>query len=258
MNEGYGGGQGLGARPAFPKPGRALIVLMAANVALYVVELILMRLGVTAVSRLFLTPSDVFQHLFLWQPLTYSWFHAPDAPFHLLLNMLWLYLFGAPLEAWWGQKRFVTAYFIFALSGAVFTLMTALSFDVLGIVPSFWVSPHLGASAAVMGMTVAWGLAFANQEMHFFLLGRMKGKTFVLILVAVELLTALSFSGVSSTSHFGGIVGAVILCRGLWKPAKVRSLVRNAKLRQQKKKLETELRLIQGGQKFPDDKSEWN
>lgn len=257
-----------GVQIAWPKPGKALIALIAANVVIYVLQLLLLRANQSWVLDLYLSPNGVFSEGKVWQPLTYMFLHSPKEPFHLLLNMVWLWLFGSQLERWWGTKRFLTAYFIFGLGGAALTLLVgALSTTALlsPLLPDFYLSPHLGASGASMGIVVSWGLVYAEQEMHFFLLGRMKDKTFVLIIVAFELLRALSFSPISSTSHFGGMAAAYVLCRGLWRPSKLKALFRRAKLRQQRSKVEAQLRVLEGGNKGPqgpkkppNDPKHWN
>ena len=257
------------------RPTTTVLALIAANVIAYVLELVLLRTGAAwVVEALFLTPRDVYQRGFVWQLLTYGWFHAPSAPGHLLLNMLWLWLFGNQMEAWWGRRRFLKAYVFFLLCGGLLTVAVGLLAEtpVLGgIFPGFPSAPHLGASGATLGITVAWGLTHAHREMQFFLLGRMKGSTFVALIVGIELLVALSFSNTSSTAHFGGIVGAFILCRGLWRPSKWKEMVRRWRLQRTRSSLERELKnlqgksnpppgwkVIDGGSKPPDDPKKWN
>ena len=127
------------------------------------------------------------------------------------------------MERWWGPKRFLLGYILFGLGGATLTIAvgllstTSLLQPVLG---EFWSRPHLGASGAVMGVLVGWGMTFRKQEANFLFLPRMKAWTFVLVVVVIELLTALSLSPVSSTSHFGGMATAFILCGGWWRPSR--------------------------------------
>lgn len=248
-----------------PRPGRGLIALVVANVVCYVLQLLLLRANQGWVRELYLSPSGVFDSGRIWQPFTSVFLHSERSPFHLVGNMFFLYLFGARLEHWWGTRRFLIAYGIFALGGGAMTLLVGLlskTAVLAPLLPSFWVSSHLGASGGVIGMTVAWGLTYANEEFHFFLLGRMKGKTFVLIVLAFELLTALSFENTSSTSHFGGMLAAFILCRGLWKPSGWKKMTRRAALLRKKKKIEQELRVIRGGKdgggNGGSDPSQWN
>ena len=229
---------------SWPRPRRLLIALIVANVVAYVAELISIRAGLGVVEALTLTPADVFEAGRIWQPFTYLWLHDPEQPTHLLFNMLWLYLFGSQLEPWWGERRFLTGYLMFGLGGGALTLLVALlsrvsPFD--AFLGSFWIRPHLGASGAVMGILIGWGMAFSKKELNFFLLGRMTGRTFVAIVVAVELLMALSLSSVSSTSHFGGMLTAFVVCGGWWRPARWSSAFRRRKLVKEKDRLEAEL-----------------
>lgn len=256
--------QGMQTQIAWPRPGKAVIGLIVSIIGFYVLQLLLLRAGQAWVRDLYLSPAAVIEKLYVWQVVTRLWMHQPDAPFHMIFNLLWLWMFGTQLEKWWGVRRFLIAYVIFGLSGAALILIVgllSLTAPFRPLLGSFWTTTHLGASSAVIGITVAWGLTYANQEMHFLFLGKMKGKTFVLIVVAIELLMALSFSPVSSAGHFGGIIGAFVLCRGLWKPSKWKQAVKRRRLDKQRKKIESELRVIEGGRRGddpPTDPSKWN
>ncbi|MCC7383711.1 MAG: rhomboid family intramembrane serine protease [Deltaproteobacteria bacterium] len=234
------------------RPGRAVIALLIMNVAFYVIELVLMRAGAPVAEYTFLVPGRVFDEGWVWLPFTYVLFHAPDQPGHLLFNLLMLWMFGAALESWWGGKRLVVGYIVCALAGSAFTLIIALLSQtplLAWLVPNFWSGPHVGASGAVVGLTLAWGFVFADQDMGFLFLGRMKGKTFAMIILGVELLVALSFDRTSSTSHLGGMLGAFILIKGLWRPSRWADVFRKSRLNRKKKKIERELRVLEGGKK---------
>lgn len=249
---------------AWPRPSKTLLILMGVLVVVYVLQLLFLRGGAGFITDLYLSPQAVFEDGWVWQPFTYMWLHRPDGVFHLLFNLLWLWIFGTALNEWWGDRRFVIAYGIFGVCGAILTLLVSL----LSLAPAFepllggfWFKQHLGASGAVMGVTVAWGLVFAHRKMHFLLLGEMSGKTFVLLIVAIELLVALSFDPVSSTSHFGGMLGALVLVKGYWRPSKWTSVIRTVQLKRRKRKIESELRVLRGGQDFgpnDDDPKKWN
>lgn len=245
----------------FTKPGKLLTIIIGVNVATYIVYLLLLRAGAAWVQDLRLTPQNVFEQGYLWQPLTYLLLHAPQSPGHLLWNMLLLYMFGTTLESWWGEKRFATAYVVFGLSGAALVMLMGV-LGKFGILSSFlellYQTPHLGASASVMGIMAAWGIVHADRSMNFFLLGEMKGMTFVMIIIAVELLRALSFDNVSSTAHFGGIIGAFVLCKGLWRPGQLSGFFKRSALKKKRRDLEKQLRVIKGGKEEDDDKMKWN
>lgn len=233
-------------RIVWPKAGRTIIALIIANLVAYVLQLVLLHAGAAWVEALYMVPAQVLHKGYVWQLFTYSWLHSPSSPSHLLFNMVFLWMFGSKLESWWGERRLLIAYFIFGLGGGLLTLIVG---GLMG--EPYALRPHLGASGAVMGLTIAWGLTFAEQEFHFLLIGRMKGKTFVWIAVAFELLTALSFNSVSSTSHFGGMIAAFILVRGLWRPSRWRMIFSRRKLERQRKQVEAQLRVLEGGNKGP-------
>jgi membrane associated rhomboid family serine protease len=250
-----------GMQGGWPRPGRGVIALLAINIVFYVLELALMRAGVP-VAELFLTPAEVFDAGKFWQVGTYWWLHSPARVMHLLFNMLWLWMFGTQVERWWGTKRFAIAYVIFGFGGAALTLIVALlsRTDVFGpLLGGAWTRPHVGASGPVMGVLIAWGMTLGNQTMNFLFLGQMKAKTFMLIIIAIELLTALSFDEVSSSSHFGGMIAAFILCRGLWRPSEWQGVVKKIQLARRRKKIEHQLRILEGGKGDPPkDPRDWN
>jgi membrane associated rhomboid family serine protease len=254
---------------AWPKPGKAVTALLAANIVCYVLELLFLRANFTWVRDLWLSCSGVFDHGKIWQVVTYWFQHDPGGSgrggvTHLLFNMVVLWMFGSPLERMWGSKRFLIGYFIFGLGGAALTLIVGLLSQTDALLPligDFWTKEHLGASGPIMGVTVALGLAFANQPMNLLFLGNIKGKTFILIMVAIELLVALSFDATSSTSHFGGMAAAFILCRGLWRPSRWRDLFRRNSLKRQQRRIEEELREIERKNTTPKgvrDPKDWN
>lgn len=212
---------------ALPKAGQGVITLVIVHVVAYVLYLLALRAGLDfARDELALVPSDVLLRGRIWQPVTSVLIHAPTDVGHLLFNMLMLWWFGGPLEVWWGRRGLFTAYAVSALGGVLLTILAGLAvlpWGPEGSLYYMWTGAHLGASGAVLGITICWGAAQWEQRLNFMFLGEMKVKTFVLILVGIQVLTALSYDGTSSTSHFGGILAGWLYGRGWLKPAKLRS-----------------------------------
>ena len=236
-------------RLEWPKPGKALMGIIIANVVAYVAQLVLLRANVRAVELLYLRPGDVFDAGYVWQIFTYWWLHDPGHPSHLVFNLLWLWLFGTRLEQRWGGNRFLRGYAFFALGGSAMVLLLGLlsrTEAFAPLLPGYWVIPHIGASGAVMGILIGWGLTFAEEEFNFLLLGRMKGKHFILIVLAFELLVALSFAQTSSASHFGGMIAAAVLIKGLWRPSLWKQAARRQRLKSQRRRIEQQLRVLEG------------
>ncbi len=144
-----------------------------------------------------LTPSAVINEHRVWQLVTYSFLHADVM--HLFLNLLMLAFIGGELEATWGTSRFLRFYFICAtVAGLCYLLLNIFVWrDV----------PMVGASGAIYGLLMAYGLLFGERVLLFMMLFPMKARHFVWVLAAVEFTTSL-FSGrgaLSSVAHLGGM-----------------------------------------------------
>ncbi|MCK6507740.1 rhomboid family intramembrane serine protease, partial [Myxococcota bacterium] len=239
---------------SFPKAGQGVIRLVILHVVAYVLYLVALRVGVDfARDELALVPRDVLLRGRIWQPVTSVLIHAPTDVGHLLFNMLMLWWFGGPLESWWGTRGLYKAYAASALGGVLLTILAGVAVLPLGPESSLyhlWTGAHLGASGAVLGVTICWGAAQWEQRLNFMFLGEMKVKTFVLILVGIQVLTALSFDGTSSTSHFGGIAAGWLYGRGWLKPARIRNWLTHRRVQAhqaERAKQRARFEVIQGG-----------
>ncbi|WGK64383.1 rhomboid family intramembrane serine protease [Croceiramulus getboli] len=172
----------------------------------------------------------------VWQPLTHMFMHDQSSIFHILFNMYALWMFGSPIEAILGQKRFIFFYFSAGLGAAlIHTLVNYYYFNEgyqallgagLGVqeienviattrVPQYvletveestlrtfvetYYTPAVGASGAIYGVLVAFGMMFPNMElMLIFVPIPIKAKYFIPALILLDL-----FSGVTGFSVFG-------------------------------------------------------
>jgi membrane associated rhomboid family serine protease len=138
-----------------------------------------------------------------WQVLSYAFMHGDFM--HLFLNMLALWSFGSDIERLLGAKRYVQLLVVSALTAAA----TQLLWTWLANTPV----PTVGASGAVFGLLLAYGMKFPDRQMMLLIPPiPMKAKYFVLIFAGIELL--LGFNRSSSVAHFahlGGMVGALVL-----------------------------------------------
>ena len=78
-----------------PRPGKVVITLLGVTVGAYILELVLLRMGVPLLEWLALTPSDVVGRGYVWQLATAALLHSPSAVGHLLMNVLALDLKGS-------------------------------------------------------------------------------------------------------------------------------------------------------------------
>ena len=194
---------------------------------------ILCFFGVIVASRYGIDAENLFSlHFFLasdfnaGQLVSYMFMHANFQ--HIFFNMFALWMFGRVLEQVWGPKRFLTYYLICGIgAGLVQELVqyiqyaTVLSnYEVvntgLATIPMaeyLNLMRTVGASGAVYGILLAFGMLFPNTEMFVFPLPMpIKAKFFVLGYFVLELF--LGFSGGDGVAHFahlGGMIFGLVL-----------------------------------------------
>lgn len=181
----------------------------------------------------------VTSHLFMpHQIITYMFMHASIG--HIFFNMFAVYMFGRVLETVWGPKKFLIYYMIAGVGAAALQLIVTY-FRVKGIeatlspeivsqiqagvtsimaIPSDHEAmlslfglingPMLGASGAVFGILVAFGMLFPNAElMLIFPPIPIKAKWFVIGYGALELVLGVVDSPMDNVAHFAHLGGLI-------------------------------------------------
>jgi len=185
----------------------ALKALIAINVALFLAGFVASDL-----VRVFgLRPSDVLQGR-VWQLLTYMYLHGNLG--HILFNMLALWMFGTELERLWGTRAFLRYYHIVGIGAGVSTVVISSLFP---FAASTFHTTTIGASGAIYGLLLAYGLLFPNRPILMYFVFPIPAKYFVMILGAIALLMSLNDSGgaVAHLTHLGGLVAGYIMLRGV-------------------------------------------
>jgi len=140
-----------------------------------------------------------------WQLVSYGFLHG--SILHLFFNMLGLWMFGSELERLWGRTRYAQFLLASLLSAALAQLLVT------------WLTgsnvPTVGASGALFGLLLAFGMLFPNRTiMPLFPPIPMKARTFVIVFGVIELLFGLSGrSGVAHFAHLGGMLGGYLTIR---------------------------------------------
>lgn len=175
--------------------------LVIINIVVYIAQKFIP--GVTEFISLYNPQYPDFKPL---QLFTYMFAHSPNSFLHIFFNMLILATTGPILENFWGQKKFLFFYIFTGVGAGVFHLLVeTLFFSGLNI-------PMLGASGAIYGILMAFGMMFPNLEMMLlFPPIPIKAKYLVWVLGAMTFL--MSGAGVAHFAHLGGIVFAFILLR---------------------------------------------
>jgi membrane associated rhomboid family serine protease len=170
--------------------------LIISNVAIFLIPGLL-RLDLSTVFGL--VPLLVFRGGWIWQLVTYMFLHA--GLWHLVINMLMLWMFGMDLERDWGTRRFLKYYFLCGIGAGLCVL------GVAWFRPVDMLYPTVGASGAIFGLLLAFGVLYADRIILMMLLFPMKAKYAVMIFGAIELYYFWQPSrGVSNVAHLGGML----------------------------------------------------
>lgn len=156
-----------------------------------------------------------------WQFITYMFMHGNFS--HLFFNMFALWMFGYALENYWGGKRFL-AYYLICGIGAGLIQTAVLAFDIHSL--AFAYPPQavdqyvnqivtIGASGAVFGILLAFGMCFPNVPIYLYFFIPIKAKWFVIIYGAIELFAGIggTADGVAHFAHLGGMIFGFFLIR---------------------------------------------
>jgi membrane associated rhomboid family serine protease len=149
-----------------------------------------------------LVPELVVRHGMVWQLASYSLMHA--GLWHLLMNMLTLWMFGAQEEMDWGSRKFLEFYLFCVVGAAVLTV--AVAYLHIGVSPDI---PTLGASGGVYGVLVAFGMLYGEQEIFMFPFPvSIKAKYLIWIIVFLVVVATLqpSQGGIANFAHLGGLL----------------------------------------------------
>lgn len=182
-----------------------------------------------------------------WQILTHMFMHG-NVP-HLLFNMFALWMFGSTVENTLGSQKFIILYFAAGLGSFLLfnftnylqveqlkTAVAAMGIDVqafaetLKLKPTFdynfplpndseevkalarsYITPMLGASGAIYGVLVAFGVLYPNAKLAFlFFPVPVKAKYFIPVMIGVEFFLGLENFAWNPIAHFAHIGGAII------------------------------------------------
>jgi membrane associated rhomboid family serine protease len=231
-----GSGLGFGLPPVTP-------VTRAIMIACGVVWAVQFLLGplfrIADLSRVFGIVPPLVVRGYLWQPFTYMFLHSPVQISHLLLNLLILWMVGGDLERHWGGKRYLTYYLVCGAGAGVFV-------TVAGYLSGTNV-PTIGASGAIYGLLLAYGIIFSERTILFMLIFPMRARTLSWVLFAVAFVSAWgqSASGVSHVAHLGGMVVGYLYLKRVWR---VRDLYRDVRWRIRRRRFRVAP---------PDDRDRW-
>lgn len=183
----------------------------------------------------------------IWQPITYMFLHDTYSFMHVFSNMFAVFMFGRTLEQYWGSKRFLGYYFITGIGAGITQLLvcylrlqfmqSGMSTDAIAEVYTHGFSllqqgmnftdplqgglnlllntGTIGASGAVFGILLAFGMLFPNSELFIIPFPfPIKAKWFVIGYGLIELFFGVSnFSGdnIAHFAHLGGMIFGIFV-----------------------------------------------
>lgn len=154
----------------------------------------------------------------IYQPITYMFLHDPVSFSHVFFNMFAVFMFGRTLEQIWGAKRFLTYYLVTGI-GAGLVQMLVLYLRIESAVPQEMFplvnSVTVGASGAVFGILLAFGILFPNAELFIIPFPfPIKAKWFVIGYGVLELIFGVanrSGDNVAHFAHLGGMLFGIFM-----------------------------------------------
>jgi len=220
--------------------------LIIINVLMWLATIVLNMRGIdlTNILALHYIESPDFRP---YQLVSHMFMHDSHGPWHLIFNMFALWMFGRVLESVWGPKRFFIFYFVTGLGAAAFySLVNFIEFQyfsskmspemvqtvmsqgaeilnqgknytgLAGKLNLLLNVPTVGASGAVFGILLGFGMLFPNTElMLLFPPIPIKAKYFVMGYGAIELFSGIANSGdnIAHFAHLGGMLFGFILIK---------------------------------------------
>ena len=200
----------LGYGYGIPRIVKRLLII---NIAVFVLTTIMVRWQDMIYYVFGLVPALVNTRFMVWQFFTYMFLHGGIS--HIFFNMLVLWMFGAELEYNWGSRDFIIYYLVCGVGGGLLVWFTAF----LGL--SSMTAPTIGASGAIFGLLVAFGLMWPDRLIYIWGIIPMKALHLVLLFGAIDLFSGLTGSGgrIAVFAHVGGGLTGFIYLKFGWRMA---------------------------------------
>jgi membrane associated rhomboid family serine protease len=150
-----------------------------------------------------LVPSAFLGRGFIWQIVTYMFFHG--SVLHILFNMLFLWMMGSEIERLWGSREFLKYYMLTGVGAGLVNVIVQPRSSI----------PTIGASGAIFGLIIAFAMAFPNREILLYFLIKIKAKYFAVLVGLLELLALflMPSAPIARFAHLGGLVIGYVYLR---------------------------------------------
>ncbi len=217
--------------------------LLIVNVILFIAPQLL-QIDLTNILALHFPKNE---HFGIWQYVTHMFMHGGFG--HILFNMYGLWAFGTPLEQMWGRNKFIFFYFSAGIgAGLIYTLVNYYQFnqiyelflqtgmnpqEILSVletmstkdprvvenitqeqfnkIVTLYNTPAVGASGAIYGVLVAFGMYFKDAKLALiFLPIPIAAKYFIPAIILIDVFFGMTKYSIGNIAHFAHIGGAII------------------------------------------------
>ncbi len=191
------------------KRGSSLIKLIYINAGVFflikIIQVLAFLFGFSGISGIFVHWLSVPAELGTlvtrpWTLITYMFLH--ESFWHILFNLLWLYVFGRIFLMYLNEKKLLSVYLVGGLSGAAIYIISYNIFPAFQEVVSL--SFALGASASVMAIVIAISVYVPNYSINLLLLGPVKLKYIAIFTIVLDVLSIPSSNSGGHIAHLGG------------------------------------------------------
>ena len=196
----------------------AVKALIAANVAVFILQ----KLVGHSVDELLQANSTLIFHKFqVWRLLTATFLHSPG-PWHILMNMLFLWMVGREMESFYGSRDFTALY----LASAIFSTLCWAVADRFDHTAGY--HNMLGASGAVMAVVVLYTLYYPRREVLFMFIFPIEMWLLMVIYLGYNLIQFLSPNDdpVAYSAHLGGAAFGYLFKAGDLRLSRIETMFR--------------------------------
>jgi membrane associated rhomboid family serine protease len=232
----------------------AVKAIVFANVGVFVLQFLLFNFGGSNLlsDLLGLSPRALFEGGQLWRLVTYLFLHDPGGFFHILFNMLAIWMFGVDLERRWGTRGFVKYYAVTGIGAGVGTaLVSLLPYDVAR---DIYRATTIGASGAVYGLLLAWALLFPHRQILFMFIFPLPARVAALLMGGMAFMAAVSGRGgsVAEATHLAGLIAGWIYLSG---PTSLNLAIKYRLTKWRMDRMRRKFNVHQGGRR--NDRGDW-
>jgi membrane associated rhomboid family serine protease len=187
-----------------------VFIIIILNTAIFVVQSILEFYRLFPVAKYFYLSIQGIEQGYFWQLITFQFLHG--GVFHLLMNLLGIYMFGRTLEDALGRAGFLRLYLLSGLAGGMLQMVVAFLF------PRVFGGAVVGASGGVFGLIAAFATLYPNQPLTmliaFVIPLEMRAKWLLAILGGLALFGLLvPTDNIAHAAHLGGLLLGIAYVR---------------------------------------------